>query len=664
MRPSQLALAFRLGGLLAVALLPALVHAAPPVGWEAVPPEQLSPGGSTIEPGVGAEVVSWRVWIEDGVSGGELRQTREHYVRIKIYTDQGAQSFARVDIDYPLRDASVEFIAARTLQPDGSATPLDRKAVVRETVVRKKGEGLRRQSFAPPALKAGCIVEYRYREIRYNEAATGIYELQREIPIQKLIYHVKPLRAEGWNLRQMFFHVAAASSPTPTDGYYETTIISQPAYNPEPFSPPEYQQRAWMLQYYTEEALISPEAFWRKHGRQQWEWFDPYTRPDKETQALAQQIAEGATSEADRVRRLAEWIQREFKISRPDAPDSLRTAGPRRNGSLRDAVRQRGGTSWDADLVFAGLARSLGLQTRLLRVPSRRRWFFDRRVMMHGAFLSSYEIAVRVDGRWLAFDPANRYLPWDMVPWDEEAQLGLLCERDSSRFMDTPVGEPERSCLSRAGTFTLAEDGTVAGDVTLSFGGHWNETLRWAFEGASGADLDSTLIEEASWSDLGLKLSRVELVRGSDEHEPLQVKCHLVLPEFAMVTGKRILLEPAVLVARRRPPFTAGTRRFPLYFPYPWSERDSLRLRLPDGWKVETVDTPRPVDAPGVAAYECQTRVSDDGREILYQRSLRFGQGGTLLFPASQYAGIKSLFDQVHERDQATVVLTRVGSSP
>jgi hypothetical protein len=663
MRPSRPLPLSRLGALLAVVFLPALLHAAPPDGWEPVPAEQLALTRSVIEPGVGAEVISWRVWVEDGFSGNSLRQTRDHYVRLKIYTDVGAQAFAKVDIDYPLRHVLVESISARTIQPDGTVTPLGRKAVVRETVVKKKGEGLRRQSFAPPELKPGCVLEYRYQEIRYDAAAAGIYDLQRDVPVQRLVYYVRPLKLEGWNVRQMFFHVAAVSSPTPADGYYETAVSSRPAYKPEPFSPPEYEQRAWMLLYYTERELTSPEVFWGRYGREQWEWFDSYTRPDKETQALAGQITPGAASEPERVRRLAEWIQHEFKISHSDEPDSLRAAGLRKCASLRDALRQKGGTRWDANMAFAGLARSLGMQTRLMRVPSRRSQFFDRR-MMNEIFLPSYQIGVRVDGQWRSLDPADRYLPWDMVPWYEEAQPALLCDRDSSRFMDTPMGEPERSCLSRNGTFTLSENGTVEGDVTLSFSGHWNQSMRWAFEGVAGAELEKTLLEETSWKDQGAKVSDVELLRGSDERVPLQVKCHLVLPGFAMVTGKRILLEPALLEARQRPPFTASTRRYPVYFDFAWSERDSLRLRLPEGWKAEAVVAPQPVNSPGLAAYEGQTRVSDDGRELLVQRSLRVGGGGLLLFLPGGYAAIKSLFDQVHERDQAVVALTRVGTQP
>ncbi len=649
---------------LAMALAPSLVPAALAASWEPVTAEQLAQAKSTIEPGAGAEAIFQKVWVEDKLAGRSLRSTWEVYVRIKIFTDQAAQEYSKIDIDYPLHDVFIHGVEARTIQPDGSIVPLDPKAQVKEVVVKKKGEGVRRRSFAPPALKAGCIVEYRVHEVRYDaEAQVAAFDLQRDIPTQQISYYVKPLQLQGWFLRQMRFHTGAVPKEYPVDGYYETTVRDQLGFKAEPFSPPEYQQRAWMLEYYTDEKLTTPETFWKKYGRRVWDEIDIGTKPDKDVRAQAEQITSGAATDVERTRRLAEWVQREFKVCRSNDPDSLKAAGLHRNSGLKDALRQKGGTYLDADLTFAGLARALGLETRWLRVPSRRDWFFDQN-MMNGYFLPAYEVGVRLNGKWEAFDPGSRYLPWDMVPWDEEAQLALLCDRDSSRFVETPVAEPGRSLVTRRGTLTLAEDGTVEGDLTLSFSGHLNEVMRSAFEDVSGSDQDSTLLEETNWKKAGVHVSQVELVRGSDERQPLEAKCHVKLPEFATVTGKRIIVEPAVLHARAGAPFTASVRRSPVYFPYAWSERDSILLNLPEGWKAAAVEAPEPVKAPGVAAYECRALVSEDGRRILYLRALHVGEGGSLYFPQGHYPGVKRLFDQILERDRATVTLTRLEAKP
>ncbi len=648
--------------LLAATALASQLRAAQAATWEEVPREQLALARSSIEPGAGAEAIFWKVWVDDATSSTGLRQVRNHYVRIKIFTEQAAQDYSKIDIDYPLLDASVDDVDARTTQPDGTIVPLDRKTVVKVTVAKKKGVEIRRRSFAPPALRPGCVVEYRYREERFGEKASA-FDLQLDIPVEKLAYFVRPLKLRGWTLRQMRFHSTAVASKGAVNGYFETTAENLPAYKPEPFDPPEYQQRPWLLDYYTTEELTSADEFWRGYGRRIWQWFEDYTEPDMDALALAGEVAHGAASDDERVQRLAEWIQREFRICWADDPDSLRAAGLHPNRSLRETLRQKGGTSADANLAFAGLARGLNLQVRLLRVPSRRDWFFDQN-MMNGWFLPSMQIVVQVGDSWRAYAPATRYLAWDMLPWDEEAQPALLCQRDSSRFVATPAGNPERSRVTRVGTFVLAEDGTVEGDVTLSFTGHLNEDLRTAFAGLGGSDVDSTLVREAGWSGTSLRISQVRLVAGRDERAPFAVSCHLVLPEFATVTGKHIYLEPSVLHARRSAPFTASTRRAPVYFRYPWSERDSLSLRLPEGWKAEAVEAPEPVQEPGVAAFESSLRPSEDGRSLVYLRSLRVGERGAIFFPAKEYPVVKRLFEQILERDRVAVTLSRAEAKP
>ncbi len=647
--------------LAALLLAPSPACSAPPRGWEPVPPEQLALARSSIEPGAGAEAIFWKVWVEDEVNSGSLRQIRDHYVRIKIYTEDGAQTYSKVDIDYPLRDVSVDNLSARMIRADGSVVALERSSVVTDVVVRKKGEGVRRKSFALPEVKPGCIVEYRYRETRWDVASWTL-DLQRDLPVRKMSYFFKPLVIEGWYLRQARFHTAAVTSPYPENGYFETTATDVPAYMEEPYSPPEYQTRPWMLLYYTRETLNSAESYWKDLGHRESEWFDTYTKPSAELTTAAAGIAGDAPSDGERVRRLAEWIQREFHVYTGSVRDSMRAAGLRENNSLRETLRQKAGSDWDGNLLFAGLARALKIETRMLRVPSRRSWFFDRTAMLSPGFLSDVQVAVRTGGAWQCLAPATAYLAWDMAPWDLEGQPALFCDGDSSRFVETPTAAPERTRMTRTGTLTLAEDGTIDGDVTMAFEGHLNEEMRSALEGVAGADVDSTLLEETEWTGTGLEISRIELVRGADAREPLRMKCHVRAPAFATVTGKRILLEPAVFDARRPAPFTAARRRHPVYFPYGWSERDSLRLRLPEGWAVEAVDSLPPVVAPGAAGLECRVRASDDGRELVYWRSLHVGDGGSLLFPRDQYAGIKRLFDQFHDRDGAVVTLARSGA--
>jgi hypothetical protein len=50
--------------------------------------------------------------------------------------------------------------------------------------------------------------------------------------------------------------------------------------------------------------------------------------------------------------------------------------------------------------------------------------------------------------------------------------------------------------------------------------------------------------------------------------------------------------------------------------------------------------------------------VTTDGRKLVYHRKFFFGGGNAgLIYPASNYAAVKTLFDELHKRDNHTITL-------
>ena len=606
-----------------------------------------------------AEAIFWKVWIRDGVGKKELRQEREYYARIKIYTADGAQKYAKVDIDYPETLVQVDDVRVRTVQPDGSVVPLERGAIHSETVIRAGQLAVNRVSFAPLGLRPGCILEYRYHETRSGSAViVSTFDLQLELPVRKLLYYTRPLYLSDWYVRWMEFHTRARTWYD-EGGYDVTRALYTRPYVDEPHSPPPLQQRAWMLRYYTQLPKFEPEEYWPLVGKVNAPVFDATTAPDPATVALARRIAGEATSDSARVRLLGEWIQNEFRVTHDPVKDAL----DMRTGVVGEAIRRNSGSVSEAALVFASLARALGLTVRLLLAPTRPEFSFDPK-MTDQVFLSAWQIGVRLDGRWQGYRPATRYLPWDMVAWSMESQPALLCDRDSSHFIETRFAEPDRSVTTRTASLQLSPDGSMEGELVLEATGHVNEDLRRIFEGVDLARKDSTLIRNAGLPESGLELSRADILTGHDERAPIGVRCHVKLPGYASKTAKRLIFEPAVFVSRRPPRFTSSTRRNPVYFPYAWSELDSIRIRIPEGWKLETLDAPEPAESPGWAGYRADLVYDAPKREVVYRRSFRFGDHGRRLVPAEDYAEVKHWFDLVHERDQTGVTLVREGSTP
>jgi uncharacterized protein DUF3857 len=632
--------------------------------WPTLPPEHRTLAQPAVEPDADAEALLWEVKVDDRLESDGILSIRDHFLRVKVFTQKGAQEWSKHGIDYPRRGVVISDLAARTLRADGAIQTMEKKAISDETIVKTSSGSLKRISFALPGVEPGCVVEYRYREYRRDDNVySSGYPFQLEIPVHQVVYRIKPLAIPDVSMRQLTFHVTAQSSAKPVDGFYETVARNLPAFVTEPDMPPEAQQLGFMVLFYTTAEQNTAETYWPVVGKTRAEAFDREVKADERMREAARALVAGAAGDRERVERLARWVRSDFLVVRSDSPDSLRARGLRVPSDAREAWRQKGGRYRDGLLVFAALARSAGLDVRWMKVPSRSKLFFNRNMLSEG-YLDSYQVAIRIDGRWATFDPITRYLPWDMKPWDEEATMSLLCDRDSSRFVETSYSAPEHTVRTRSADLELAPDGTLEGTIRVAWSGHLNQDQRERFADVRSEDLDSLAAETQTDGGTTVRLSNVALERGSDESAPLVMTAKVTLPEFASVTGRRILIEPAVFYAHAKPRYTSTSRRHPVYYRYPWTELDTVRVRLAKGWKVEAASSVEPLGAEGVSDYSAAVMVSDDGMQILYVRRFRMGLEGSIFFPPQFYPGVKKLFDEIQKRDRVALSLARTDAGP
>src|SRR5262249_7282549 len=119
-----------------------------------------------------------------------------HYVRLKLFDEKGVEKAATIDLTYGDRTAILD-VSGRTVKPDGSILELDRKSVFKRDLVRAGGRKLKAVSFAMPGVEPGAIVEYRWKERQDDERIMYFrMHFQREFPVRRVTYFVKPLSRE------------------------------------------------------------------------------------------------------------------------------------------------------------------------------------------------------------------------------------------------------------------------------------------------------------------------------------------------------------------------------------------------------------------------------------------------------------------------------------
>lgn len=635
---------------------PRSTEAGDEVVWRPVDPSDLAMKAPIVEADADAEAIFWDIRIDDH---GDNDLVLQHYVRIKIFTERGREKESRIDIAY-LTGTKIKDVAARTIKPNGTIIELAKEDVIEKIIVKVSGLKLQTKSFAFPGIEIGSIIEYRWKEVISNVGANNMrLQFQREIPVQSITYHIKPADSStSFDLRA--YHMEAPEFQKEKNGFQFITVTKMPAFHEEPMMPPEDSVRKWAIVRYHN--LFSILFGYEFMASRLYNTYQPYLKVDDEIKRKSAEIVAGATTPEQKLEKIFDFCRANIKNT--DYKSSGFTAEEvkklKENKKSADTLKRGVGPGIDVNLLFGALANAAGFDSYVALMPDRERNFFDKNAVIPGT-LRPANIAVRVSDTWRFFDPGYHYVTFDMLRWQEEG-VDALIAKESPRWVKSPMSLHEKSRETRTATLRLDENGTLEGDVKIEYTGHRAVEKKVQNDDDSPNQREENLKEAVKNRLSAAELTNIVIENVTDPAKPFIYRYHVRVPDYAQRTGKRLFLQPAFFQKGAAALFETSTRRFPIYFHYPWSEEDKVTISLPKGYALDNADSPAPTAAGAISRYEVNIGASKDGSTLVYNRSFFFGGNGSLLFPAESYQQIKKLFDELNTKDNHTITLKQSGS--
>ncbi len=633
--------------------------------WLPVEAQHLSLKTPVVEKDADAEAIFWIVRVADEVEGGNVRNVIDNYIRIKIFNERGREARSKIELPY-LNGNKIKDVSARTIKPDGTIVELDKKDVFDKTVVKYGGLKLKAKSFAMPAVEPGSVIEYRWREVRGDNFINYLrLDVQQDVPVQTIKYSIKPLSLPNFpfGMRVLSFNFKYSDFKKEKNGFYSTTVTNVPAYREEPRMPPAYQVRPWMLVYYSEDKKLAPAAFWREHGKAVYAYYKNQIKPNDDVRRKATELIGDATTPDAKLARLFDFCRTEIKNISGDT--SGYTAEQinklKENKNAGDTLKRGYGDVRAIDLLFASLATAAGFDARMAVSGDRADAKFDP-AYADPYFLRTYSIAVRVPDdkagdKWNFYDPGSPYVPQGMLLWSEEGETALVSDSQEPVFVTTPISAPEKSVKKRVAKLTLSEDGTLEGDVTMEYTGHFAVTEKREHDDELPADREKSLMDELKSELRTADITNLKIENVTDPVKSFALSFHVRVPAYAQRTGKRLFIQPAFFQNSNGALFPTSTRLHPISFNHSWTEQDTIHIKLPAGFALDNPSSPNPINGGEVSKYDVKLSITKDNTTLIYQRNFRFGGGGTITFPQTTYEQLKKYFDSINEQDKHSLAL-------
>ena len=644
--------------------------------WQPINPADLALKDNPASPGSDAMILYREEHTDVGLA------FVDEYYRVKIFTEAGKN---RGDIEIPFpksQGAQVENIRARTIRADGTVVPFTGQVFEKE-IIKAGGVKELEKTLSMPDVQPGCILDYKYRVQLNTDYYWAIsWAVQDDLFTRDAIFSIRPpsgpvsaSSGRAWfGTPAMYSRTFGFTQPIAPqkqkNGDYAAILHNIPAVATEDYMLPEGMLRGRVEFYFKSPEDSGPqttEQFWKNQDKKFSQAVESFVNKKSEMQQLVEQTTAASDSPEVKLRKLYSRAQAIRNLSYEDlTPQELKRMkiqaandpGPGNNRNVEDVVKHSYGYSREINELFVGLARAAGFEANEVYVAPRSQHLFMPE-LQDTAELNSDVVLVKVAGQDLYLDPAAKFYPFGILPWDETGITGFLVNNSGGELVKIPDAKSTDAVVERHATMKLNNDGSLSGTLEIDFAGVRASATRQEERTDDEAGRRKDLTDEIkTWLPGGARFEITKTAGWEDNSAPVVIFGTLTIPGYVSSVGSRILVPITPFVAPEPRSFQPATRINDIYFHFPYQQRDDISITMPASFQVESLPQ-QPPNAP-LGDVQYTLSASQLGNAFEVKRTLAING---IYYNHDQYPALRQAFSTVKTGDDEQAVLQSVTSA-
>jgi hypothetical protein len=568
--------------------------------------------------------------------------------RLKILTEEGRKS-SEITIAHGSYGKLQNF-AARTVLPDGRIIPVSADA----KFVRKASHASRMSvtAVAFPSVEVGAILDYQYELLVDSDSSIGY--LSEDVPVRyaEVVFRTPPgVRFHLWKRSPFGVKIETEQRNTSRGFEVRAWASNLPSVPDDPYGPP-YRDLATQV-------ILLPVSItggnihhslhesWPKVCEGTVFSYGEIRRKDGGVAEQARQTAGSGTP-----RQQAEAIYRFVRDEIETEPYNF-GPGVRWQYSLRKVLSERRGLLAEKAILLQAMLKAVKIDSRLVWAADRDRGAIDMQVPMRSWF-DRVLVMLELEGQRIFLDPSDRALGFGQLQASYEGTPALICDPKKPEGLVLPETSYDQNLRRAEIDLALDGQGRLAGTGTLRLTGqHAWQRIDWKDDDAQTVQAWKDWLTE-NFRDF--QISEVKAVESPDERQ-VTVTWSMAQREEE-VLGDEARIIPSAPLGPRGQIFVqpASSRRTAVMFDFADREEVELRLRWPEGWRVETAPrSANMVSAVGALSTEMEVREAE--RTLVFKRRLDVNRRD--FKTPKEYEALRSLFADLEKSDAQPVFLAR-----
>lgn len=314
---------------------------------------------------------------------------------------------------------------------------------------------------------------------------------------------------------------------------------------------------------------------------------------------------------------------------------------------VKEAYKEKSGNIADINLILLAMLQEAGLDANPVLVSTRSNGI-PLFPTMEGF---NYVIAaVQTENGKLLLDASDKYSKPGLLPIRALNWYGRLVKKDETyETIDlSPVS------MSKEVTNMMVELSTE-GHIQGKFRKVYDEYDAYIFRKNNISIAEDDYLEKLENKNSGMEISEYELKNKKSLNKSIIESYAFELDDQADVINDKMYFSPLFFMAMAENPFKLEERKYPIDFSYPWQERYTVIVNIPDSFQViskpEDISLAMP-DNLGNFSYQ----INNTGKSIQLSVNLIFNKA---IVGVEYYNGLKEFYKKVVEKQTEKIVLSK-----
>lgn len=583
-----------------------------------------------------------------GVGEGNLSSVLRIQMRVKVLTEEGKSNgelSISHDDSYRLKN-----FTGRTVLPDGRVIPLPKDAKFVRKTSRSRKTFVTAVAF--PSVEVGAILDYQYELWFDSFFYLDPWYFSEDLPVRysEVVFKAPlTLQSRGWGRSPQGVKIESETHKQ-TNGYIvKAWARDVPSLPDDPYGPPYTDLAAQMLllptaisNAYVREPLLES---WQTACELLSDSYEQVRRRDSGVDRKAFEVAGPAHTPRERAEALYRFVRDEI-----DAGPYIGVVVDS-DASLGKILSRHEASRAERALLLQAMLKAVKIDSRLVWAGDRNRGTIDPQ-LPNPHWFDTVLVMVELDGQRFFLDPNDSSLGFGQLRPGYEGTTALIYDKKKPEQITLPEAPFDQNVRRAEVDLALDEKGRLTGTGTLRLTGHhaWEKT-DWQEDEAKTLQAWKDWLAER-YRDF--QISDVKVTESPDEHKVL-LTWSLAQREEE-VLGDEATVVPSAPLGPVSQPFVqpASSRRSGVLLDYTDRDEVELRLRWPEGWKVESLPKPAAVQGP-VGALDAGVEVKEAERSLVYHR--RMDCTKRTISTTKDYEAIRSLYGEAEKSDAQALVL-------